>query len=397
MPLRIQHISTPCLRRGYSSSTAPPQPPPLGISNISRSRQLIEIHGPDAAKYLQGVTTRNILKLTEGRGAYSAFLNAQGKVLYDVFIYSTNHNHRWRSQIESKNFQPKYHPTVKKGFPVDDPGFFIECDIRSADALLDHIRRYKLASKFDCRLIPKGEWDMWATWDDGRLLLPNPSDIGCTDIRAPNLGKRVAVYGGRSIGREVDVDVYNVRRMLYGVPEGQDEILNGGNIAQESNIDYMGGVDFRKGCYVGQELTIRTHHTGVVRKRVLPVQIYRPGDSVPERLTYDPSLDLAPPPGKNPYISSLDGKGRSPGKFLRGVGNVGLALCRLEAMTDFDVGGEKTDRTAPEFKLGVEGNELRVKAFVPGWHWWGKAIGQMSSERATRPIVRHVIDDNNEF
>ncbi|CUS07188.1 unnamed protein product [Tuber aestivum] len=402
MPLRIPRICTPWLCRGYSSPTAPPcPPPPTGISNISRFRQLIEIHGPDAAQYLQGLTTRNIPTLSDGGGSYSAFLNPQariqrtGKVLYDVFIYPTNNNYFWRSQIAKKNFQPIRHPTTKKVFPLDAPGFFIECDIRSADALLDHINRYKLSSKFDCRLIPRGEWDMWAIWDDRRLLPVGAGDIGCADIRVPYLGKRVAVFGGKSIGVEVDVAVYNVRRMLHGVPEGQDEILNGGNIAQESNIDYMGGVDFRKGCYVGQELTIRTHHTGVVRKRVLPVQIYRPGDSVPEKLTYDPNLDLAPSlPGKNPNISNLDGKGRGVGKFLRGVGNVGLALCRLEAMTDLELGGEK-DKTVPEFKLDVEGSELRVKAFVPEWHLMGSAIplAQRNSEPAHKTIVRRIVSD----
>ncbi|KAG0635173.1 hypothetical protein HOY80DRAFT_893585 [Tuber brumale] len=376
MPLRIPYICTPCFRRGYSSSTAPAHPPPIGISNISRYRQLIEIHGRDAPKYLQGLTTRDIPMLSNSQSAYSAFLNAQGKVLYDIFIYPTNRNHRWRTQIEAKNFQPINQPLIKKGPAVDEPGFFIECDIRSADALLDHIRRYKLSSKFHSRLIPRGEWDMWAIWDDHRLLPTSPDEIGCIDTRAPNLGKRVAVFGGRSIGVEEDVAIYNVRRMLHGVPEGQDEILNGGNIAQESNMDYMGGVDFRKGCYVGQELTIRTHHTGVVRKRVLPVQLYRPGDPVPEKLTYDPNLDLAPLlPGVTLNISDLEGKGRSAGKFLRGVGNIGLALCRLETMTGLGNRGKREDKTVREFKLDVEGSELRVKAFVPGWHLIGNATG----------------------
>jgi len=226
---------------------------------------------------------------------------------------------------------------------------------------------------------------MWTIWDDHRLLLPDPNEIGCTDTRAPNLGKRVAVFGGGKLGVEVDFTVYNVRRILLGVPEGQDEILNGGNIAQESNMDYMGGVDFRKGCYVGQELTIRTHHTGVVRKRVLPIQLYRPGDPVPERLTYDPTLNLAPLLyEKDPSISNLSGKKRPAGKFLRGIGNIGLALCRLEVMTNLEVGGKRGDKTVPEFKLG---DELRIKAFVPGWHLLGNAT---ASRRA--PLTASEID-----
>ena len=79
MPVRIPRIWIPHPRLGrrYCSLTAPPRPPPIGIANISGPRQIIEIHGRDAAKFLQGLTTRNIPMLSDSRGAYSAFLNAQ--------------------------------------------------------------------------------------------------------------------------------------------------------------------------------------------------------------------------------------------------------------------------------------------------------------------------------
>ena len=145
---------------------------------------------------------------------------------------------------------------------------------------------------------------------------------------------------------------------------------------QESNIDYMGGIDFRKGCYVGQELTIRTHHTGVVRKRILPVQIYSAeGNSKPpDQLMYDDGTKISLPP-KGANISRVEKKGRSAGKWLGGVGNIGLALCRLELMTDTVLTGEGSQwspehefRVAWEPEEGVEGGEVRVKAFVPDWH-----------------------------
>jgi folate-binding Fe-S cluster repair protein YgfZ len=158
-------------------------------------------------------------------------------------------------------------------------------------------------------------------------------------------------------------------------------------------MDFMGGIDFRKGCYLGQELTIRTHHTGVVRKRILPVQIYAPDEEVPrgwqpagEKPTYDAEkgekMDL-PPPGTN--ISRVGKKGRSAGKWLGGVGNVGLALCRLETMTDVVLTGEGSlYQPDQQFQIafGGEGEEMkdeagteqvqqsqevRIKAFVPDW------------------------------
>ena len=161
-----------------------------------------------------------------------------------------------------------------------------------------------------------------------------------------------------------------------GVAEGQGEILKETALPQESNVDYMGGIDFRKGCYVGQELTIRTHHTGVVRKRILPVQLYpAEGDSgPPDKLTYDQDTKVVLPP-KGSNISRMDKKGRSAGKWLGGVGNVGLALCRLEMMTDTVLTGEGSQWSPEhEFKVaweqeeGQDGGEVRVKVFIPPWH-----------------------------
>ena len=84
---------------------------------------------------------------------------------------------------------------------------------------------------------------------------------------------------------------YTVHRIMHGVPEGAIELPALSALPLNSDLDIMGGsglfdclaqtlvltlliVDFRKGCYVGQELTVRTYHTGVIRRRVFPVQIY---------------------------------------------------------------------------------------------------------------------------
>ena len=164
---------------------------------------------------------------------------------------------------------------------------------------------------------------------------------------------------------------------------------------QESNIDLMGGVDFRKGCYVGQELVIRTQHRGVVRKRILPVQLYSAegdksaiagvghrGKSRPEYAPAEGDLAGRLRPGGD--VVRTDAKGRSVGRWLGGVGNVGLALCRLEGMGIVDMAGERTKGEEEGRRFGFKGEGegggeergIGVRPFVPTWLaerlWGGK-------------------------
>jgi len=173
---------------------------------------------------------------------------------------------------------------------------------------------------------------------------------------------------------ETSEESYRIRRYLKGVPEGQDELIRESALPQESDIDFMGGIDYRKGCYVGQELTIRTYHTGVVRKRVLPVMLYGADEIMPNSLEYLPEKELGVESiPVETSIGRVEKRGRSAGKWLSGVGNIGLGLCRLEIMTDVQVSGEAGGyKEGDEFKLEWDGESgqqmLKVKAFVPPWH-----------------------------
>lgn len=360
-PLYSCHKAPARLSRRHTTISSPNPPvPPRTACALLPTRRLISLRGQDASHFLQGLTTQNIPSRYTNSGFYSAFLNASGRVLHDVFIY----------------------PDADTG--KQEPGFLIEVDANEVEALAKHLKRYKLRAKVGIRVVDQGELSVWATWGT-----QPPSGVdsrtGCLDQRAPDMGNRVLLSGDHKLessGMQVESGSYDIRRMMMGVAEGQGEILKELALPQESNIDYMGGIDFRKGCYVGQELTIRTHHTGVVRKGILPVQIYTAeGDSPPDGLTYDEDTKiLIPPKGAN--ISRMDKKGRSAGKWLGGVGNVGLALCRLEIMTDTVLTGEGSQWSPDhEFKVawepeeGKKGGEVRVKASVPSWHQ-GRAEGQ---------------------
>lgn len=347
--------AVPRLSRHHTTiaSPNPPSSPHTACAQLP-TRRLLSLRGHDASHFLQGLTTQNIPSQKTSSCFYSAFLNASGRVLHDVFIY----------------------PDADAG--KKEPGFLIEVDANEVEALARHLKRYKLRAKVGIRVIDEGELSVWATWGK-----QSPSGVGSRmgglDQRAPDMGERIVLSGNRKpegSGEQVEGGSYDIRRMMMGIAEGQGEILKESALPQESNIDYMGGIDFRKGCYVGQELTIRTHHTGVVRKRILPVQLYSSeGDSQsPDNLTYDEYTKIVLPP-KGANISRMDKKGRSAGKWLGGVANIGLALCRLEIMTDTVLTGEGSQWSPEhEFKVawgpeeGREGGEVRVKAFVPSWH-----------------------------
>lgn len=324
--------------------------------------------GSDAGKFLQGIVTADVTPAKGGprtEGFYSAFLTATGRILHDVFIYP-----------------------MAAGSIVGE-GFLIEVDAGQAKRLEKLIKRYKLRADVGVRSLTPDEANVWHAWDDaqsGQLVLPTTSSrLILRDPRVPGLGHRIIQFNNSR--PEVDLDqtdeaAYTIRRYLHGVPEGQDEILREHSLPLETNMEYMNGIEFRKGCYVGQELTIRTKHRGVVRKRILPCVIYPKDRPAPDALSYRDSTDASNSTDAvaaemiptETSIGRFEKRGRSAGKWLKGVGNIGLALCRLEIMTDIVLPGEQPASTfteGDEFTLewgeetGKEG--VKVKAFVPEW------------------------------
>ncbi|KAI8143600.1 hypothetical protein BJV82DRAFT_611043 [Fennellomyces sp. T-0311] len=325
-------------------------------------RGLIEIEGPDTAKFLQGLITNHMpLIAAGGDGFYTAFLTPQGRMLHDAFIYPVN---------------------VGVNFP--HPKFLIELPSSATAQMFKHLRRYILRSKVKLRDVSE-EYGAWSVWGDlgqhhdetedkvpaGSLVKKSKrlSDIGCTDPRVPGFGYRAIVPRNDDIHtllsavgdfKELSSDEYTIRRILHGIPEGVADLWPEQSLPLESNFDYMNGVDFRKGCYVGQELTIRTYHTGVVRKRILPVQLYDKDGSVPTALNVDrgktypsdvqPQMDIKVTGGKTK---------RGVGKMCSGTHNIGLALMRLEQVEKC-ARGEDVAFEVPETNVGV-------RPFLPAW------------------------------
>ena len=310
---------------------------------------------------------------------YSAFLNASGRVLHDVFIYPATHSKDYRDAFLREK---------------EEPGLLIEVDAHEVESLAKHLKRFKLRAKVAIDIVKEedlGVWHVWGSQAHSNDSFKENSELWCPDNRAPDMGYRLLRSPRRRPEGEGEStsEQYHLRRIAKGVAEGQDEIVKESALPQESNIDYMGGIDFRKGCYVGQELTIRVHHTGVVRKRILPVQMYdKNGVKPSDQLQYESNSDLELP-ARNADISRAEKKGRSAGKWLGGVGNVGLALCRLDVMTDTALTAEGS-HWSPEYEFKVAwkpekdrgDKEVMIKAFVPDWHQT-RAEAQSTHRRKT--------------
>ncbi|KAJ3122318.1 ccr4 associated factor [Nowakowskiella sp. JEL0407] len=199
-------------------------------------------------------------------------------------------------------------------------------------------------------------------------------DVGTKDPRNSDMGLRILLPSNTTPKlpgnfRYVDYSDYTLRRLLLGVPEGVHDFFHNASLPLESNMDIMQGVDFRKGCYLGQELTIRTYHTGVTRKRIVPVQLIEPSNSFEDDHQYvDKSFDNRLPESQSEIrldsqesqLASSRSTRTASGKFCQGMYNIGLALMRLDQISDSN--GKPNVFTTE--------NGLKLRAFVPDW-WPG--------------------------
>ncbi|CAB3407782.1 unnamed protein product [Caenorhabditis bovis] len=190
-------------------------------------RILLRFHGPDTSAFLQGLITNDVRKLETANGIAAFLLNSKGRIVEDVLL--------WR-----------------RG--TDD--IFVECSRSNKANLIKEIAKYRLRKKVEI-----------SDCDDPVAFIQNSSQTNeFQDPRYSNFGSRVF---GNLDGSENLEKYENLRRDL-GIAEGASELS--GLLPFQANGDLLHMVSLDKGCYIGQELTARTAHTGVIRRRILPFE-----------------------------------------------------------------------------------------------------------------------------
>lgn len=280
-----------------------------------KSRGILQLRGPDMIPFLQGLVTNEVTELEERKIQYNMLLNVQGRVMYDLLLY---------------------HIRTQEGSSI-----LMECERQRADQHHKDIKKFKIRKKVDIQDSSE-KYSVFAGFSDGDANCP-PDIPGIVvkkkDPRVPAFSDRIIVDTEASGEMSVinEEAGYHELRYQWGIPEGSTDLPVGSCFPLESNLVYMNGVCFTKGCYLGQELTARTHHTGVTRKRLMP-------------------LKFSSDPGEiSPGESIKNEKGKSIGKFRNKEGLYGLGLLRIG-----EVAGPLT-------VTNKEGQSVSFSTQVPSW------------------------------
>jgi len=268
-------------------------------------RAVVRVAGPGAHAFLQGLITNDIDKAKPGGAIHGGLLTPHGKILFDFFVV-----------------------------PAAD-GFRLDVPKAKAAELMQRLGFYRLRAQVEITEDPS--FTVAAAWGAAPQL-PNGA-VAFTDPRLPGLGQRILLLAGTDAGdlgcALTTEDKYHAMRVALGVPQGGRDYAFGDTFPHEAMFDQLNGVDFKKGCFVGQEVVSRMEHRGTARRRIVGVE----------------GEDPLPPSGTE--ITA----GSTPIGTLGSMsGRCGLALLRLDR-------AEEAQATGVPLRAG----EVTVVLRIPAW------------------------------
>ena len=212
--------------------------PSLAFTTLD-DRALVRVAGPDWRDFLQGLLTQDVETLAPGALRFGALLTPQGKLLFDLFILGT------------------------------DNGVLLDVSADRRDALIQRLTIYRLRAKVEIAADPRGVAAAWGA--------SSPVGPGWTaDPRLPALGWRGYGAAAPEGGADVGSSGYDAHRLALGVPDPARDAPPETAYPIEANFDLLGGIDFKKGCFVGQETTSRMKRRGAIKTRMLPLLVDGP-------------------------------------------------------------------------------------------------------------------------
>jgi len=212
-------------------------------------RGVVKVAGDSSRNFLHGLLTSDILELGAGTARFAALLSPQGKIVADFIVVAAP--------------------------AADGGGFFLDVARAMVPALVEKLNRYKLRARILIEDLSE-ILGVLAAWNgDGATA----TGLSYLDPRLPSLGLRVmlpphlATRAAGELGADlVEAGEYEAHRIALGVPSGGVDFGYGDAFPHEADMDQLGGIDFAKGCYVGQEVVSRMQHRGIARTRVVPVR-----------------------------------------------------------------------------------------------------------------------------
>jgi len=275
-------------------------------------RGVVKVAGDDARAFLHGLVSADMLEIRPGAARFSALLTPQGKIIADFIATEAPAN--------------------------DGGGFFLDVPGERTKALVDKLNLYKLRSRVMVEDLSEvlgvlAAWDGTGAASTGLAFLdPRLPALGIRIMLPPHRAADAAAGLGASL---VDAEQYEAHRIALGIPRGGVDFGYGDAFPHEADMDQLGGIDFAKGCYVGQEVVSRMEHRGIARSRTVAVR-------------YD---GAAPQAG-----AAVTASGRQVGTMGSAAGGRGLALLRLDRIAEALSRGE-----------ALVAGDVQLRPIKPDW------------------------------